>query len=351
MRTDKVKVLLWGFGAMGQGIARLLLEKEGFQIIGVCDHHHDLVGQDIFQVLTMDQEDHPRIIISEKLEDHIFNDGCDVAILAMENDVHAFSEKIKWLITKHVNVITTAEEFVYLKARYKDLADEIDDLAKKYSVTVLGTGVNPGMMMDLIVLFLTGMMQDIDKMTVKRVSSLSPFGKDYLDKRGIGLTEDEFKEQIQSNESAYPIGLKESTEMIADGLGISVDQYAYELRPIVSDVDRQSKFIEISEGLVAGIHQSSTAICDDGHLTIQLYLNQQLEPEEIGVLTGDYVYIEGRPGINLAIRPEVDGGIATIAISVNMIPHVINAKPGLKTMLDLPVPRAIIGDVRSFIEP
>jgi len=33
-----------------------------------------------------------------------------------------------------------------------------------------------------------------------------------------------------------------------------------------------------------------------------------------------------------------------------MIPHVINAKSGLKTMLDLPVPRAIMGDVRDMIE-
>jgi len=35
---------------------------------------------------------------------------------------------------------------------------------------------------------------------------------------------------------------------------------------------------------------------------------------------------------------------------VNMIPQVINSRPGLKTMLDLPVPRAIMGDMRELID-
>jgi 4-hydroxy-tetrahydrodipicolinate reductase len=68
-----------------------------------------------------------------------------------------------------------------------------------------------------------------------------------------------------------------------------------------------------------------------------------------GVSTGDYIKILGKPEINLSNSPEVEGGIGTIAICVNMIPHVINAKPGLVTMIDLPVPRSIMGDVRNLI--
>ena len=49
--------------------------------------------------------------------------------------------------------------------------------------------------------------------------------------------------------------------------------------------------------------------------------------------------------------PEIDGGIGTIAMCVNMIPQIINAEPGLHTMLTLPVPRAIMGDMRERINP
>jgi 2,4-diaminopentanoate dehydrogenase len=51
----------------------------------------------------------------------------------------------------------------------------------------------------------------------------------------------------------------------------------------------------------------------------------------------------------MVIKPEVQGGLGTIAMCVNMIPQVINSVPGLKTMIDLPVPRAIMGDMRNRI--
>jgi 4-hydroxy-tetrahydrodipicolinate reductase len=87
----------------------------------------------------------------------------------------------------------------------------------------------------------------------------------------------------------------------------------------------------------------------DGEVKIILEHPQQIQPEKEGVDTGDYIEIKGTPNIKLSIKPEIPGGIGTIAICVNMIPHVINAEPGLVTMLDLPVPRAIMGDARDMI--
>jgi 4-hydroxy-tetrahydrodipicolinate reductase len=68
-----------------------------------------------------------------------------------------------------------------------------------------------------------------------------------------------------------------------------------------------------------------------------------------GVETGDYIWIEGTPNISMCIKPEIPGGIGTIATAVNMIPHVINAAPGLTSMKDLPIPRAILGDIQKLV--
>jgi 4-hydroxy-tetrahydrodipicolinate reductase len=76
---------------------------------------------------------------------------------------------------------------------------------------------------------------------------------------------------------------------------------------------------------------------------------QQIEPELEGTYTGDYITLTGTPNVNMQIKPEVNGGIGTIAMCVNMIPHVLNATPGLKTMIDLPVPHAIMGDMRNYL--
>ncbi|MDD3107147.1 MAG: NADP-binding protein, partial [Bacilli bacterium] len=103
------------------------------------------------------------------------------------------------------------------------------------------------------------------------------------------------------------------------------------------------------KGDVCGVNMQAWAY-ENKELKIKLHHPQQIEPQLGNVQTGDYITIHGNPSIEMKISPEVNGGVGTIAICVNMIPHVINASPGLKTMIDLPVPRAILGDVREHID-
>ena len=76
---------------------------------------------------------------------------------------------------------------------------------------------------------------------------------------------------------------------------------------------------------------------------------QQIEPEQVGINTGDYVIIEGTPAINMVNSPEVEGGLGTIAMIANSIPNIINAEPGLQTMITMPIPCAIMGDMRNKV--
>ena len=87
----------------------------------------------------------------------------------------------------------------------------------------------------------------------------------------------------------------------------------------------------------------------DGDVFIEMEHPQQIKPEMENLGTGDYISIEGYPNINIANTPEIEGGVGTYAMCVNMIPHIINADSGLRTMLDLPIPAAILGDVRELI--
>jgi 4-hydroxy-tetrahydrodipicolinate reductase len=146
------------------------------------------------------------------------------------------------------------------------------------------------------------------------------------------------------------VGFHESIHMIADAIGWNVDKVTQSMDPIVTDVDRKSPYGFAKAGDVAGCAMKGFGYID-GELKIEMDHPQQIEPEQVGVQTGDYVIIKGTPNINMVNSPEVPGGIGTIAMCVNMIPHVINARPGLHTMIDLPVPRAIMGDMRDMISP
>lgn len=346
---NNIKVTIWGFGAMGSGMARMLLNKKGVDIVGVCDMHPDRINKSIFEVLGIDRKEREDIIIKESIDDVLTEKCCDICLCATDSFTKNAFPKLKYALEKKVNVISTAEEMAYPQASNPELAEELDKVAKENGVTILGTGINPGLIMDLLVVCLTGCMTEVNHIEAKRVNSLSPFGPAVMEEQGVGLKVKDFMDKVKVGELAGHVGFVESVNMIANALGLKIDKFEQQMAPIVTSIDRKSPYGFAAAGDVAGVNMTGQGYVNN-KVMIDMIHPQQIEPEMEGTHTGDYITIKGIPEVNMAIKPEVDGGLGTIAMVVNMIPHVINAKAGLKTMIDLPVPRAIMGDFRDMIE-
>ncbi|WP_427339107.1 2,4-diaminopentanoate dehydrogenase [Caloranaerobacter sp. DY30410] len=346
---ENVKVVIWGFGAMGSGMAKMLLKKKGVEIVGVCDRNEARVNKSMYEVLGVEREDRPEVIIKENIEDVITEKCADVVLLATDSFTKNAFDKIKFCLEKKINVISTAEEMAYPMAQSPELSKEMDRIAKENGVTVLGTGINPGFIMDLLVIALTGACEEVQHIKASRINDLSPFGPAVMTEQGVGTTVDEFNKGVENGTLAGHVGFPESINMIADAIGWKVSKIEQTKEPIISNVYRKTKYAEVQPGNVAGCRQMGYGYIGD-ELKIEMEHPQQILPEKEGVETGDYIWIKGTPNISMQIKPEIPGGIGTIAMCVNMIPHVINAGPGLKTMLDLPVPRAIMGDMRELIK-
>lgn len=346
---ENVRVVIWGFGAMGSGMARMLLKKKGVDIVGVCDMDPNKVGKSIFEVLDIDRENRPEVIIKENIEEVLTEKCCDICLCATDSFTKNTFPKLKYALEKKVNVISTAEEMSFPYAQSPELAKELHNIAKENGVTVLGTGINPGLIMDLLVVCLTGCMIDVEHIEAKRVNSLSPFGPAVMEEQGVGLTVEAFEKRVSDGTLAGHVGFPESIQMIAKAIGWEIEKIEQQMKPIITSVDRKSPFGFAKAGDVAGVNMTGQGYVN-GEIKIDMIHPQQIEPEIEGTYTGDYITIKGNPEVNMSIKPEVEGGLGTIAMCVNMIPHVINAEPGLKTMIDLPVPRAIMGDMRDLIK-
>ena len=350
MRQENVKVSIWGFGAMGSGMAEVLLRKKGVDIVGVCDVHPDRVGKSVFDLLGVPRNGRKDVIIQGDISKVVTRGSADVVLLATDSYTRKAFDKIKLIVEMGINVISTAEEMAYPKAKEPELALEIDRLAKANGVSVLGTGINPGLIMDLLVILMTGACTDVEYVKAERVNSLSPFGPAVMEEQGVGISLAAFNEQSKAGHLAGHVGFNESVNMICDAIGWKLDKAVEQtMEPIVSKVPRKTKYAEVKPGDVAGCTMKGFGTVD-GKLAVEMIHPQQIEPQLEGTDTGDYVVIKGTPNVNLSNKPEIPGGIGTIAMCINMIPQVINARPGLHTMIDLPVPRAIMGDMREQIK-
>ncbi len=350
MRQENVKVAIWGFGAMGGGMAEVLLRKKGVEIVGVCDIHPDRAGKSMYEVLGVPRGNRPEVIIQSDIHRVISKKSADVVLLCTDSFTRKTFDKVKLVVELGINVISTAEEMSYPKAQEPELAAELDRLAKANGVSILGTGINPGLMMDLLAILMTGACTDVEYVKCERVNSLSPFGPAVMEEQGVGLTPEQFRKQAAEGHLAGHVGFAESVNMICDAIGWKLDKPVEQtMEPIVSKVHRKTKYAEVQPGNVAGCTMKGYGYVG-GKLAVEMIHPQQIEPELEGTHTGDYVIIKGTPNVNLSNKPEIPGGIGTIAMCINMIPHVINARPGLHTMIDLPVPRAIMGDMRELIQ-
>ena len=347
---ENVKVVIWGFGAMGSGMADMLLRKKGVEIVGVCDKDPNKVNRSMYEILGMNRGERKEVIIKDN-EEEVFTKKCaDIALLCTDSYVKGAYNKIKFILEKEINVISTAEEMAYSKAQSPELSEEIDKIAKANGVSVLGTGINPGLIMDLLAVALTGACIEVESIECERVNSLSPFGPTVMEEQGVGIRPEDFDRKVEEGTLSGHVGFAESIRMITDAIGWKLDNAISQgCRPIISNVYRETPYAKVEAGNVAGVNMVGHGMVD-GERKVNMIHPQQIEPELEGVGTGDYIRIKGVPDINMSIKPEVPGGIGTIAMCVNMIPHVINARAGLKTMIDLPVPRAIMGDMRDLIQ-
>ncbi|MEN8197792.1 MAG: NADP-binding protein, partial [Pseudomonadota bacterium] len=228
------------------------------------------------------------------------------------------------------------------------ISGEIDLMAATRGVSVLGTGINPGFMLDLLVIALTGVCADIEHICAERSNDLSPYGPSVLASQGVGLTPEAFHSGLEDGSVIGHVGFPESIHMIADAIGWQVERIDERREPIVSRVRRETPFVTVEPGQLAGCLHQAVAY-RDSKPAITLIHPQQIHPHLEGVQTGDSIEIAGRPNLRLGGSPEIPGGEATAALAVNMIPHVLNAAHGLHMMADLPVPAAMLGDARSSV--
>ena len=339
-----IRVILYGVGAVGSLIAKALLEKQGIKIVGAVDIAEDKLGKDLGEVLELNKK--LGVKISKTADSALSKTKADIAVHATSSYLEDTYPQIASIVKKGVNVVSTCEELSYPHLTHPRLAKKLDVLAKKHNVTVLGTGINPGFLMDTLVIALTAVCQKIEKIEAVRVMNAATRRLPFQKKIGAGLTVKEFKNKIENKEITGHVGLKQSIAMIADTLKWKLEKIVTEpVQPVTAKKTVKSPYITVKAGNVAGLRQKAEGVSKGKKLItldFQAYIGAEEEYDAITIL--------GVPNVKQKIQPCVHGDLGTVAVITNSIPKVINAPAGLLTMKDLPVPSAAVEDMRKYVK-
>ena len=324
----KIRVIQYGLGPIGIETARLVLKKSGMAIVGAVDISKDIAGKDLGEVLGLKEK--LGIAVTDDAKGLFARTQADVALHTTGSRFKKIYPDLEAMIGAGLNIISSSEELLFPLKENSEWSERVDRLAKQHGVTVLGTGVNPGFVMDALPLFLTGVCQDVKRIHVERHVDAGTRRLPLQKKVGAGMAEKAFREQIAKKAMGH-VGLLESLHLVAGNLGMTLDDVHEAVEPVITGKAVRTKFFSLQPGDVAGIKHTAEGI-KDGEKVITLDLRMYVGCEQ----PHDAVHIVGTPEIRLRIEGGVAGDQATAAVLVNSIPPVIDARPGLATVKDLP---------------
>jgi hypothetical protein len=328
--TVPIKTLHIGLGPIGAGVVRQVSARKGFKIVGAVDIDPAKIGMDLGDVCAVGRK--LRVKIAGDIARTIRATKPDVAVLCTSSSLKRVVPEFEAVLKLKVPIVSTTEELAYPVRGNAALARKIDALAKRSRVAVLGTGVNPGFTMDALPIALTGVCESVTAIEVARVQDASVRRLPFQQKIGAGLTREEFMQKVNAGTVRH-VGLAESIAMIADAMGWKLDKVTDEIEPKICERETSSQFLTVKPGQVCGIVQDGVGY-RKGEPIIKLHMEAYLGAPE----SFDAVRISGNPPLKMMIAGGVHGDVATAAITVNSIPKVLQAAPGLRTMRDMALP-------------
>jgi len=325
----KIRVVQYGVGPIGAAIVRLMREKGAIEIIGAIDSDPAKAGRDLGDIVG-GTEAPWGIPISDDAEAMLAKSP-DVVIHSTSSYLPDVMDQLLACLAEECSVVSTCEELSYPFRKHPELSAQLDAAAKSSGVALIGTGINPGFVMDKLLITLSAAGQTIESARAVRIVDASKRRLPLQKKVGAGMTELEFRAQVTAGMIKHH-GLPESVAMVSDALGLGVDDISETIEPVIAREPVKTPFLEVAPGQVAGVHQVARGFAGSKE---KIFMELQMF---VGATNPrDTVEIAGNPNLTMTIPGGTHGDIATASVVVNCIPAILDATAGLRTSRDLPM--------------
>ncbi|MEP6993645.1 MAG: dihydrodipicolinate reductase [Acidobacteriota bacterium] len=329
MPLRNARVALVGLGPIGLEVGKALAGRERIALLGAADPAPDKAGAALSSLL----EGHfPGVTVQASAAGLYAASAStrgrgDVVVLCTGSRLHAVLPQIEEAIDAGFHIVSTCEELAYPELRHSAMARQIDRRAKDKGVAVLGTGVNPGLVMDRLVLAVASACVRVDSVKATRVVDAAKRRGPLRAKVGAGLTRQEFDSGVRAKKLGH-VGLSESAAIIALGLGLPIHEITETVKPVWADVETDG----IPAGQVLGLHQVAIVQAGD-----QVRVTLDLTMAVGAAKPGDRIDVEGDPPVHLEVAGGFHGDRSTVGCVVNAVPFIVDAAPGLHSIATLPL--------------
>jgi len=327
---EPLRVIQFGLGPIGCDTARLVATRPELQLVAGVDVDPDKAGCSLRAVAQSDAV--PDVPVVASLAEA---PAADVALHTAGSRLDAIADQLRTVLAAGLDCVSSSEELCWPWYRHPEIAAELDHLATEAGARLLGTGVNPGYVLDLLPVLLTAPCREVRGVYARRVVDLGTRRPQLQAKAGFGMTPEEF-ERLATEQAIGHVGLEESVCLIAAGLGWELDGVDFDMEAVLADEAVATPHGQADAGQAVGSRQRAC-----GHRGGEGLVELELEMVAGVAEPHDLVRIAGHPPLTVQVEGGVAGDAATPACMVNALRSLRLAPPGLRTALDLVVPHFV----------
>lgn len=340
---EKIRVIQYGCGKMGQVFLRYLYEK-GAEIVGAIDSNPAIIGKDIGEVAGLGFK--LGIPVRSDAE-NVFKE-CDahVCIIALQSLMEDIEHAYELSARNGVNAISICEEAFYPWNTSPAITNKLDKLAKENNCTLTGAGYQDVFWGNLITT-LAGATHNITKIKGSSSYNVEDYGIALAEVHGAGLTPEEFEEQIAQSDS-LPSYMWNTNQWLCAQFGWTIKSMEQKLVPLFHDEDLHSSTLNmtIKAGNAIGMSAVVTTVTNQGPVLVTECVGK-VYPE--GEVDKNIWTLHGEPDTTVRIEQPATVEL-TCATTVNRIPQLISAPAGFYTTDKLPPAQYITYPLHYYVK-
>lgn len=322
-----LRTLAVGLGPIGLATTRLVLSRRSLQLAGAVDIDPAKEGRDVAELLELRSP--TGVAVERDLDAALERHRPDVVLLCTSSFLPAVREDLLRCCRAGVDVVSSCEEMLFPELQHPALAAELDAAAKEGGATLLGTGVNPGFVLDFVPVIASAVAYEVERVRGLRIVDAGKRRLPLQKKVGAGMAREEFVDLAGAGKLGH-VGMRESVALVGRALGLELDEVTQTVEPVIATEERRTQFLTVEPGRVAGIRNRGYGT-SGGTTVIELDLQMYVGAPD----PRDEIFLGGDPPVHLRFEGGIFGDSATAAIVVNSARQVVEATPGLKTILDV----------------
>lgn len=325
-QSELVRVALMGFGRVGRAVLELGLTRPWLQVVSVIARRDERHGQAARDTVPGAAE---HLVIRTDAANALGEHSPDVVIMATQSRLVDIIPQLEVILAAGVRtILCTAEELAFVRPEDGPEAARVHALADEAGATIVATGVNPGFVLDLWPLLLSGLAWDVERLEARRIVDVSVFAPHTRRQLGIGHDQAAFEAGAAEGSIVGHLGFRESLRLLSEAMGQPADDITIETEPLMAEKFYQLADGNVSAGTTIGVTQRAQAWrAGSAWIVVELLLHAA--PEQDGVRTVDETHIHGQHELHVTLDPGAGAIRSTAAQLVNGIPVALRAGPGL----------------------